>query len=275
MKKYSLVIAFFLLISLAQNTKAQTIVRFYTTMGNFDAQLYDVLQPITTTNFRNLVSNKFYDTILFHRVVAGFVIQGGDPTGTGSGGSGVTIPDEFDPATHNVQKAIAMANSGPNTGTSQFFINLVDNLGLDAGYPVFGIVTTSFNVVQNIGAVAVDANDRPLVNVRMDSVRIISSPVGVANQVQPGDLMMELYPNPASSTSVLSIQSPVAQNVEVSVYNMVGTRISLNPVKLNAGITRIPLSQVSNALHKTGIYIIHINDKNSSCHQRVMIGSDY
>ncbi len=133
------ILIFCLAIAFALTTKisyAQTEVTFYTSMGTFVAEMYDTLQPITVGNFVSLVNAKFYDGIIFHRVINNFMIQGGDPTGTGYGGPGYTIPDEFDPLASNVQKALAMANSGPNTGGSQFFINLVNNLYLDPNYPV-------------------------------------------------------------------------------------------------------------------------------------------
>src|SRR2546428_10803126 len=114
-----------------------------TNKGTIKFELLEQDAPKTTENFRLLAEKGFYDGIIFHRVINGFMIQGGDPLGTGYGGPGYTIPDEFDPQTHNVQKALAMANAGPNTGGSQFFINLVNNLNLDANYPVFGIVTSN------------------------------------------------------------------------------------------------------------------------------------
>ena len=142
-------------ISLTTNiSRAQTEVTFYTNMGDFVVEMYDTLQPITAGNFIDLVNAEFYDGIIYHRVISGFMIQGGDPLGTGFGGPGYSIPDEFDPLTSNVQKAISMANSGPNTAGSQFFINLAHNLNLDTDYPVFGIVTSNFSVVQSIGLVA-------------------------------------------------------------------------------------------------------------------------
>jgi peptidylprolyl isomerase len=136
-----------------------------TTMGNITIAL-DPDMPITAGNFEKLARSGFYDGVIFHRVIPGFMIQGGDPTGTGFGGPGYTIPDEFTAHNHNARGTVAMANTGePNTGGSQFFINLVDNGRLDANYPVFGTVTAGMDVVDAIANVARDANNRPLTNV--------------------------------------------------------------------------------------------------------------
>jgi len=140
-----------------------TKVKLETNYGNIVIQLYDDM-PITTGNFEKLVSEGFYDNVIFHRVIEGFMLQGGDPTGTGMGGPGYTIKDEF---THvggnkNNRGTISMANAGPNTGGSQFFINLVDNNYLDSKHPAFGEVVSGMDVVDKIGAVQTGAGDRPL-----------------------------------------------------------------------------------------------------------------
>jgi peptidylprolyl isomerase len=139
-----------------------------TTMGNITIAL-DPKMPITAGNFAALVQKGFYDGTIFHRVISGFMIQGGDPTGTGMGGPGYTIQDEPTNMT-NSPGAVAMANTGqPNSGGSQFFINLVDNSalqpGFDSHYPVFGTVVSGMDVVNAIGNVPTDANNRPLQNV--------------------------------------------------------------------------------------------------------------
>jgi peptidylprolyl isomerase len=152
----------------------QTKVDFFTNYGDFTVELYDSLVPITTSNFINLVSSGFYDGALFHRVISNFMIQGGDVSPPPP-----PITDEFDSTLSNIQKTISMANSGPNTGTCQFFINLVDNTYLDfdkppftSKHPVFGITTSGFNIVEDIGDVQTNFNDVPYVDVIMDSVRI-------------------------------------------------------------------------------------------------------
>ena len=158
------------------NINAQTKVDFHTNYGDFRIQLYDSLVPITSSNFINLVSTKFYDGALFHRVIDNFMIQGGDVSPTPA-----IISDEFDSSLSNIQKTISMANSGPNSGTCQFFINLVNNTYLDfdktpftSKHPVFGITISGFDVVKDIGNVQTNSNDKPYNDVIMDSVRIVS-----------------------------------------------------------------------------------------------------
>ena len=132
-----------------------------TSMGNITIQLYSDM-PITTGNFLSLVEKGFYDGMIFHRIIDGFMIQGGDPEGTGMGGPGYTIEDEFTDNNRNDRGTIAMANAGPNTGGSQFFINLVDNNFLDDKHPAFGKVIEGMDVVDKISKVETDSNDRPL-----------------------------------------------------------------------------------------------------------------
>ena len=129
--------------------------------------------PITTGNFEKLVKLGFYDGILFHRVIDGFMIQGGDPTGTGAGGPGYTIKDEFTDHNRNDRGTIAMANAGPNTGGSQFFVNLVNNNFLDNKHPVFGKVIEGMNVVDALAKVSTDGNDRPLTDVKILKAHVI------------------------------------------------------------------------------------------------------
>lgn len=144
-----------------------------TSMGNITLQLYSDM-PITVGNFEKLVNKGFYDGTIFHRVIDGFMIQGGDPEGTGMGGPGYTIKDEFTDHNKNDRGTIAMANSGPDTGGSQFFINLVNNNYLDAMHPVFGKVIAGMDVVDAIGKVKTGANDRPLQDVTIIHARIIN-----------------------------------------------------------------------------------------------------
>ncbi|MCW3993983.1 MAG: peptidylprolyl isomerase [Candidatus Bathyarchaeota archaeon] len=128
-------------------------------MGDIVIQLHNDM-PITTGNFKNLTQQGVYDDTIFHRVINGFIIQGGDPTGTGYGDPSIpTIPDEFTDHNRNDRGTIAMANAGPNTGSSQFFINLVDNDHLNANHPVFGEVIEGMNVVDDIGEVLTDEYD--------------------------------------------------------------------------------------------------------------------
>jgi peptidylprolyl isomerase len=141
-------------------------VRLETTMGNITIAL-DPNMPITAGNFETLVLNGYYDGVIFHRIIDGFMIQGGDPTGTGRGGPGYTINDEFTTTNKNNRGTVAMANSGPNTAGSQFFINTVDNNYLDSKHPVFGTVIEGMDVVDVMAKVQTSGKPyyRPVQNV--------------------------------------------------------------------------------------------------------------
>lgn len=141
-------------------------------MGDITIEL-DSNMPVTAGNFASLVEKEFYNGIIFHRVIDGFMIQSGDPTGTGTGGPGYEIEDEFINNNRNNRGTIAMANAGPNTGGSQFFINLIDNSFLDSKHPVFGKVINGMDVVDKIGKVKTDANDKPIQEVKIIEARII------------------------------------------------------------------------------------------------------
>ena len=157
-----------------------TTVIMHTTMGDIKIQMHDDM-PITTGNFVKLAKEGFYDGVIFHRVIDGFMIQGGDPTGTGMGGPGYNIQDEFGTGHSNIRGTIAMANTGrPNTGGSQFFINTVNNTYLDKenpqtpyAHPVFGTVLEGMDVVDKIGRVKTDRNDKPLQDVVIQSIEVI------------------------------------------------------------------------------------------------------
>ena len=150
---------------------SQTRVLLETSMGNVTLLLNEDM-PITTANFKMLVEKGFYDGIIFHRVIDGFMIQGGDPEGTGMGGPGYAIKDEFTKSNKNDRGTIAMANSGPNTGGSQFFINLVNNNYLDKAHPVFGKVVEGLEVVEKMGKVKTGAMDRPAEEVKIVGAKI-------------------------------------------------------------------------------------------------------
>jgi len=135
-------------------------------MGNITIALRPDM-PVTAGNFETLVSKGYYNGVTFHRVIDGFMIQGGDPTGTGRGGPGYAIPDEFTSTNQNNRGTVAMANAGANTGGSQFFINTVDNNNLDTMHPVFGTVTEGMDVVDAIAKVETSGKPyyRPVQNV--------------------------------------------------------------------------------------------------------------
>ncbi|MAF36817.1 peptidylprolyl isomerase [archaeon] len=147
-----------------QSPPTEKIVTLQTTLGDVKIKLATDM-PITTGNFEKLVKDGFYDGVIFHRVIDGFMIQGGDPEGTGTGGPGYTIKDEFTDHNDNLRGTISMANAGPNTGGSQFFINLVDNNFLNPKHPVFGTVIEGMDVVNKIAKVEKGAGDKPVVDV--------------------------------------------------------------------------------------------------------------
>ncbi len=154
-----------------------------TNKGDITIELYTDKMPVTTANFLKLVNEKFYDGTKFHRVIDHFMIQGGDPLTKddtaaarwGTGGPGYTIKDEFAPGLSNVRGTIAMANAGPNTGGSQFFINTVDNTYLDGKHPVFGRVIAGMDVVDAISKTPTDSGDRPVDPVVVESISAVKS----------------------------------------------------------------------------------------------------
>jgi len=172
---FCLIVAVVVIYSMArQGRPSLSKVLLSTNMGDITIQLYDDM-PITTENFKKLVQQGTYDGTIFHRVIDGFMIQGGDPTGTGYGDSSIpSIKDEFTDHNRNDRGTISMANSGPDTGSSQFFINIVDNNYLDSEHPVFGKVIEGMDVVDNIAKVETDENDRPLQDVRIMKAELIS-----------------------------------------------------------------------------------------------------
>ena len=146
---------------------------FNTNMGSFTVRLYGTKSPITVHNFDKLVNSGFYTNTTFHRVIDGFMIQGGDPNGNGTGGPGYEIPDEFSKDLHFDRAGIlAMANRGPNTGGSQFFITLGPTPWLDNKHTIFGVVVKGFEVVEKIGKVKTNKSDKPLEPVVITSIQL-------------------------------------------------------------------------------------------------------
>jgi peptidylprolyl isomerase len=161
-----------------------TQVLFHTSKGDITIALRNDM-PITTGNFINLVRHGTYNGTIFHRVIAGFMIQGGDPTGTGYGDPSIpNIQDEFTSTNHNFNGTIAMANTGhPNSGSSQFFINVADNgnnpidqqgTKFDTAYPAFGKVISGMDIVMNISKVPTSSSDKPYTNVTIIGASILS-----------------------------------------------------------------------------------------------------
>jgi len=145
----------------------------HTNHGAIELELFDVEAPKTVENFRTLAGDGFYDGVVFHRVIPDFMIQGGDPTGTGMGGPGYTFEDEFND--HGVVRgALAMANAGPNTNGSQFFIVTAEATPwLDGKHTVFGQVTNGMDVVDTISQLDTDANDKPREPVLIERVELV------------------------------------------------------------------------------------------------------
>ena len=149
-----------------------TNATLHTNHGAIAIELFDEDAPKTVANFLELARDGFYDGVTFHRVIPDFMIQGGDPTGTGSGGPGYTFEDEFNE--HRVVRgALAMANAGPNTNGSQFFIVTAEATPwLEGKHTVFGRVTDAMDVVDAISAVETDGNDKPLAPVTIERVEL-------------------------------------------------------------------------------------------------------
>ena len=149
-----------------------SVALFETSKGNFRIELFEDKAPLTTKNFINLVNKGFYNGLIFHRVIDDFMIQGGDPKGNGTGGPGYTIPDEFHPDLKHAEGVISMANAGPNTGGSQFFITLKATPWLDNKHAVFGKVIEGMDVVHAIGKVKTGAQDKPVEDVVIKKITI-------------------------------------------------------------------------------------------------------
>jgi len=165
-----------------------TFAKFETTEGDFKIRLFDTEAPKTVANFTGLAEgtmewldpttgkrrkSAFYDGLIFHRVINGFMIQGGDPLGQGTGGPGHKFADEFHPkARHDKAGILSMANSGPNTNGSQFFITLGPTPHLDNRHSVFGEVVEGLDIVKKIGAVPTGRQDRPVTPVVINKVTI-------------------------------------------------------------------------------------------------------
>ena len=155
---------------MSNNLKEMAVIT--TAEGEMVIEFWPDVAPKTVENFKTLAKKGFYDGTIFHRIIDSFMIQGGDPTGTGRGGPGYAIKDEFTDHNRNDRGTIAMANAGPNTGGSQFFINLINNNYLDKAHPVFGKVVEGTDVVERISKVKTGAMDRPAKEVKIIGAKI-------------------------------------------------------------------------------------------------------
>ncbi len=149
-------------------------VALETSLGTVEIELFADKAPVTAGNFRTLVEKRFYDGLIFHRVIDGFMIQGGCPKGTGTGGPGYTIRDEFGPGLkHDRPGILSMANAGPSTGGSQFFITLAPTPWLDGKHAIFGKVVGGMDVVERIGKTPTGAGDRPKTPVKILQAKVL------------------------------------------------------------------------------------------------------
>ncbi len=155
---------------------ASPTVGLETSKGVIKLELFAAETPVTVENFLKLCKSGFYDGLTFHRVIDGFMIQGGCPRGDGSGGPGYVIKDEFVAGLkHSMPGILSMANAGPNTGGSQFFITLAPTPWLDGKHTIFGKVVAGMDVVRAIGKVPTDSQNRPLEPVKIESARVAGS----------------------------------------------------------------------------------------------------
>jgi peptidyl-prolyl cis-trans isomerase A (cyclophilin A) len=146
---------------------------FNTNMGFFKIELFGDMVPLTVGNFIKLVEEGFYNGLIFHRVIPNFMIQSGCPHGTGYGGPGFTIRDEFHPnLKHNTPGILSMANAGPNTGGSQFFITVAPTPWLDGKHAIFGKVIEGMDIVEKISKVKTGRADKPLQDIKINSITI-------------------------------------------------------------------------------------------------------
>lgn len=250
------------LIFSAFSMQAQTEVTYYTTMGDFTVKLEDSLTPITVDSFLVRVREGYYDGVTFHRVIDNFMIQGGDPTGTGSGNAGYTIPDEFHPSLKNVPGALSMANTGtPNSGSAQFYINLVTNSHLDNKHTVFGNVISGFNIVQNIGKVATDGNDKPLTPVVMDSLRVTKLPASV-NNIKEAQVNIVISPNPTDGIFTIQLPKVAADIIITDIGGKLVYRTSIE----NTELIDVDMSR-----RAKGMYIVEVNTEQGSYTQRLLL----
>ena len=179
-----LFLAFLILVATASTAFAETNlngekivpVKIETSLGMIEGELYADKAPRTVKNFVDLAKKSFYNGIIFHRVIPNFMVQTGDPTGTGTGGPGYSFEDEFSTSLrHDKPGVFSMANSGPNTNGSQFFITVVPTPWLDGKHSVFGRVTKGQDVVDTIANTPRDGNDKPLTPVVIKNVTVLDA----------------------------------------------------------------------------------------------------
>lgn len=266
-----------LVIGSIGSSNSQTVVTFYTSMGDFEVQLYDAERPITVGNFLSLVEQEFYDGVIFHRVISNFMIQSGDPTGTGSGGPGYSIEDEFEPSISNLKKTISMANTGqPNSGGSQFFINTKNNAFLDhdkppytSAHPVFGKVITGWDIVEAIENVPVNSNDRPLTPVVINMIRV-TQPLSTSD-FELSDPTFTIAPNPITQESIIEINSLESAATQFTIMNINGAKIATQQIQLKPGLNKINVSYFQLPILPSGVYFMTVNNNKITTQKRFLV----
>lgn len=238
-------LAIIITIGISSNSYSQTVVQWYTSMGDFRAQLREDLVPMTAQNFIDLTNDNFYDDLIFHRVISGFMIQDGCPIGNGTGGPGYTFDDEFHPdLRHDEPGILSMANSGPNTNGSQYFITVEPTAWLDDVHSIFGKIIDGMDVVYAISEVEVNGNNKPIIDVVIDSIRVIvgdpiislTSPLaggkmngGATNNITwdsefVADVKIEFSPdNGTTWEDIVDITSANTRSYEWSATNIIST----------------------------------------------------
>jgi len=241
MNRRALFVLLILVLTIPHSLSALYFARWTTTMGSFTAELYNDIVPITVNNFISLANDGFYNDLIFHRVVSGFVIQDGCPYGTGYGGPGYTIQDEFSPLlNHNQSGTLAMARtSAPNSAGSQYYITLAPTPHLNGSYAVFGQVVEGLDTVLAIGQVPVNANNLPLTPVIIQNLRILDLIIGEKmpseSQVEytPGNPIM-FYVEAYAYQSTLSYQwyiNDVLQDASDFIFESDFPQAGLNTVR--------------------------------------------
>ncbi len=269
MKKFILLTAF-----LASFTaQAQTQADFYTSMGNFRVELREDLMPITANNFIKLSRKGFYDATIFHRVVTDFVIQGGDPIGDGSGGPGYTIQDEDHISmNHDSAGVIGMAKDvAPNSAGSQFYFTLSAQPGLNRRYAVFGSCIQGLQVILDIGMVRVNANDKPLVPVILDSVRVLNTTAIGPNLAM--QMPLEVFPNPFAAQSYIRYEVNRAGPLRLGIYDLKGRLVrSLIDGNMSPGIYDASWDgrDAQGAVAPAGVYLLLIQGMDGVGEQRLL-----
>ncbi|MDY0151919.1 MAG: peptidylprolyl isomerase [Candidatus Cloacimonas sp.] len=225
--------------------QARAFVRWHTSMGSFTAELYDEIVPITANNFISLSNSGFYNNLIFHRIIAGFMIQDGDPLGTGYGGPGYTIPDEFSPLLlHNQAGILAMARtSAPNSAGSQYYITLAPQPHLDGGYAVFGKIIEGLPNVMAIGSVPVGTNNLPLTPVNIYQIRVLDLHISsvfpdnaetvLANPTEPLMFIVEAETQSAQLSFSWYIDEALQSNQDSFIFEPTITALGNHTVRCN------------------------------------------